>query len=326
MAEKTGKKCFVWTDEENALLLKITLDYKSSKMSEGQDWETVRSKYEEIHKMFIAAYPDGEEEGGVEFPRVETKHELTKERITQKLKKLKNNFRKAVDSGRKSGGGRVVCTLYDECYEIWGGSPAAESIAGGIETDLINNEKELMPTASDDGYEGNEDYGAEDTSLETLDMQMPQEDYEPLKKKVKTKREALSASLKERRNSKLVKHASFQEQILTITKEDSQLKKEDIELRRQLVNQFQESEKNFNETMQKFSESISNTMSQGFMMMQFMMQQQMQKGPTFGQQGNGNASYPGNHFQWEANSGFGPYRNATQSEYTDLLNDKNNQL
>lgn len=222
--------------------------------------------------------------------------------------------------------GRVVSTLYDECYEIWGGSPAAESIAGGIETDLIN-EKENMPTTSDDGYEGNEDEtGAEDTSLETLDMQMPQEDYEPLKKKVKTKREALSASLKERRNSKLVKHASFQEQILSITKEDSQLKKEDIELRRQLVNQFQESENNFNKTMQKFFESISNTMSQSFMMMQFMMQQQMQKGPTFGQQGNGNACYQGNHFQWEATPGFGPYRSATQSEYTDLLNDNSNQL
>lgn len=106
MGEKTttGSKRFLWTDEENALLLKITLEYKSSKLSEGQDWETIRSKYEEIHRIFVAAYPDDKEGGGGEFPRVKTKHEFTKERITQKLKKLKNNFRKAVDSGRKSGG------------------------------------------------------------------------------------------------------------------------------------------------------------------------------------------------------------------------------
>ncbi len=58
-------------------------------------------------------------------------------------------------------------------YEIWGCSPAAESIAGGIKTDLIKNEKDYMPITSDDGYEGNEDDRAEDTSLETLDMQMP---------------------------------------------------------------------------------------------------------------------------------------------------------
>ncbi len=123
-----------------------------------------------------------------------------------------------------------------------------------------------------------------------------------------------------------MKHASFQEQILTVTKEDSQFEKEDIELLRQVANQFQESEKNFNETIQKFSESISNPIFPGFMMMQFIMQQQMQKGPTFRQEENGNVSSPGNHFQWEADPGFGPYRKSSHSEYTGLLYDRKYQL
>ena len=46
--EKSKKIQFSWTEEETALLLKIVLDYKVSKLAGGQDWETVRTKYEDI--------------------------------------------------------------------------------------------------------------------------------------------------------------------------------------------------------------------------------------------------------------------------------------
>lgn len=46
---------------------------------------------------------------------------------------LKN--RKAVDSGKQSGGDRVLATFYDFCQHIWkGGSPAGEMIENGVET------------------------------------------------------------------------------------------------------------------------------------------------------------------------------------------------
>ena len=64
--------------------------------------------------------------------------EFTKDRIAAKVKKMKNGFRKAINSGRKSGGGRVVYALYDDCYAIWSGSPATEAVAEGIETTTIN--------------------------------------------------------------------------------------------------------------------------------------------------------------------------------------------
>ena len=78
---------FIWSDEETALLLKITLEYKTSRLADGQDWETVRSKYEDLYKKFIAAYPNEEEEIEA-FPRGQMKCDLTRERVSQKLKKI----------------------------------------------------------------------------------------------------------------------------------------------------------------------------------------------------------------------------------------------
>ena len=44
------------TDKINALL-HVVLDYKVGKAGEGVDWETVRSKYEDITKMFLGKIP-----------------------------------------------------------------------------------------------------------------------------------------------------------------------------------------------------------------------------------------------------------------------------
>ena len=55
--EKLRKVQFSWTEEETALLLKVVADYKVSKLSGGQDWETVRTKYDDITSRFQASYP-----------------------------------------------------------------------------------------------------------------------------------------------------------------------------------------------------------------------------------------------------------------------------
>ncbi len=54
---KTGNKAknnFSWTDEESALLLQIIIDYKSNKTALGLDWETIKSKYEDICERMIS--------------------------------------------------------------------------------------------------------------------------------------------------------------------------------------------------------------------------------------------------------------------------------
>ena len=55
------------------------------------------------------------------------------------IKAVRGNYRKAVDTGRQSDGGRVVATFYELCQEIWAGSPATESIASGVESSCYTN-------------------------------------------------------------------------------------------------------------------------------------------------------------------------------------------
>ena len=84
MSKEKGKM-FTWIDEVTALLLKVALDNKTTKLSEGKDWETVRSKYEDLTKNFLEHYPLEESE---EFPRGKVlKENFTKERLNSKLKR-----------------------------------------------------------------------------------------------------------------------------------------------------------------------------------------------------------------------------------------------
>ena len=58
-------------------------------------------------------------------------------------------YRKALDSGRQSGAGRVVATFYDLCSQIWSGSPATESISRGTDT-VKNNASTNSSHTTDD--------------------------------------------------------------------------------------------------------------------------------------------------------------------------------
>ena len=43
---------------------------------------------------------------------------FTRERIASKIKDIRKRYKKAVDSGKKSGGGGTAATLYDVCNQI----------------------------------------------------------------------------------------------------------------------------------------------------------------------------------------------------------------
>ena len=95
-----------------------------SKATGSIDWESVKSKYKDIHGLFIASWPsDGTDDN---FPH--KKEELTQAVVTSKLKAIRIKFRQAVDSGRRSGHGRVVMIYYELCESIWGGCPATEQM------------------------------------------------------------------------------------------------------------------------------------------------------------------------------------------------------
>ena len=61
-------------------------------------WESKRTKYEQIKSKFCEQYPEVEDE---KFPRSNDLDSITKERVSAKLKSIRTNFGKAVDTGKK---------------------------------------------------------------------------------------------------------------------------------------------------------------------------------------------------------------------------------
>ena len=113
--KKSGKE-FQWTDDEAELLLTVTNEYKVSKVAEGVDWESVKSKYSDIMELMQQELPSSVEEAGnllKDYPH--TKEQITKPVLTTKLKAIRLKFRQAVDAGKRSGHGRVVMLYYELC-------------------------------------------------------------------------------------------------------------------------------------------------------------------------------------------------------------------
>ena len=92
-------KDFSWTNDELDLLLKCVLVYKSKCEYEGLSWEGTRTKYEKIKELILERYPDKPSDNPNEqFSRVGKTEFITKERVSAKLKKMRTDYKKAVDS------------------------------------------------------------------------------------------------------------------------------------------------------------------------------------------------------------------------------------
>ena len=124
------KEDFLWTDSEVERLLRSIAHYKSQKIEELVDFDTVKEKYHDIVELFIEGYPEKSDF----YPHEPT--DFTNIRIMQKTKRIRQGYRKAVDTGRRSGGGRIVCDFFELCEDIWAGSPGTVPVEGGIESNV----------------------------------------------------------------------------------------------------------------------------------------------------------------------------------------------
>ena len=246
--EKEGSCNFTWTDDEVELLLSVINHFKSEKEAEGYDWESVKTKYESIREQFLQSYP---KESNDKFPKKDLENEFTKARIISKIKGIRVKYRRAVDSGRKSGGGRVVATFYDACESIWGGCPAVETINGGIESSL---------PATDDPQNIEEADGDKDDHSLGLDEDDQADEQSSIELSNPNKRRSLVDHLKEQRNSKLKKKIPAEKQMLDVAKEDVSVKKD-------LLTQMKSTDKDqsdqlraLNETMVNLTKSINEGM------------------------------------------------------------------
>ncbi|XP_053344815.1 uncharacterized protein LOC128514924 [Clarias gariepinus] len=91
---------FVWTDDEvELLLLRVTLDYKSTKFQENVDWESCHFKYSDIMDAFQTQYL--RQLTNKDFPHDATM--ASKAQVIAKLKNIRSKYRHAVDTVRRSG-------------------------------------------------------------------------------------------------------------------------------------------------------------------------------------------------------------------------------
>ena len=216
MSQSESKsKFFKWTEEEEALLLKVIHEYKTTKLRSGQDWELIRSKCEDIRLKFTSSYPNEESE---EFPNFNNKEEVTRERLAAKIKNIKTSFRKAVDSGRRSGGGRVTYALYNECYEVWAGCPAVESLEDRVESSSMKSYSatendsatsiQYLDPAENDGLNENEgDYTATNDQPSSSSKESDVGIAEPLKKKDENKKKGTCKGTKRQKEWEIHKES-----------------------------------------------------------------------------------------------------------------------
>ena len=83
------------------LLLQVVIDYKATKTNKGLDCETIQSQYEDITERFQERCKKEDivvtEE---EFPNHVDPQKIMKDRIINKIKRIKAEYRKAIDTGR----------------------------------------------------------------------------------------------------------------------------------------------------------------------------------------------------------------------------------
>ena len=65
MSNAKKVEIFVWSDQECEMLLRLTLEYKVTKLQQNVDWESCQSKYADLLKAMQDQYP---KEAAEDFP------------------------------------------------------------------------------------------------------------------------------------------------------------------------------------------------------------------------------------------------------------------
>ena len=153
------------------LLLNI-VEYKSEKEFEGVDFEAdMIAFYSRLREMMAEMFPPTDfgpkaiklyhtdnmtREEILECKRKsETEEKQIKEgysRVKIKIKELRRGYKNAVDTGSRSGSGKLVSENFELLRDIWGGSPAVTSLPSAITSQ--DKQHDTESAASDSEAEG----------------------------------------------------------------------------------------------------------------------------------------------------------------------------
>ena len=299
--EDGDEQQFKWTDDEIQLLLEVVRNYKAIQTQQKLDWVKIRSRYEQIAAQFKEEYP---EQPSDLYPH--KREEITRDRVTAKLKKIQTAYKKAEDSKRKSGGGHVVMTFYSICSEIWGGRPSIESLSDGFESSSVNegtHKGSANGAGDDDDDEVQEDpfidscicegisdspsssfsttnsgqHGTDEAEgLSDKDTEENIDNVERGDETVKSRRELIDKTLKEYEDKRLARkrgRGDYESEMLGIARGESNL-------RNKMFVHMEKMGKMHIEKMSKLTtimETLSNSIAAGFSMLRQLLQPPLQQ-------------------------------------------------
>ena len=170
--QKKSRK-FSWTPELDKAILEYTKEFQTKCEFSGVDFEAeLQSLYTEV-RQFMAI--DNSKDFGpelVSLPGAEVKYMDTAEynvfkkrmdeekarvrreyeRIRERMKSLRQDYRAPVNKGTQSGSSKPVQDNFDLQTEIWEGSPPTTSLPFGIDGDTIGEETDTQdPKAHNKG-------------------------------------------------------------------------------------------------------------------------------------------------------------------------------
>ena len=170
----------------------------------------------------------------------QNKSSLNKDCITAKLTSIRTGFKKAADVGKKSGGGRVVFTIYDLCVNLWGGSPAVTihmewirlakttgpqsptyflQTKANPESSVADDQEDLVDVERDDEiHNETEDKGNENVTTGKNELSK-------VNKVATERRQDVKNVLKNRKDKKVAGKLSTESQLLQISLDDLDFKK-----------------------------------------------------------------------------------------------------
>ncbi|XP_056281077.1 uncharacterized protein LOC130200650 [Pseudoliparis swirei] len=195
--------------------------------------------------LFLEQYPS---ETSEEYPHV--KEEITRAHLTTKMKAVRGMYRNAVDTGRRSGHGRVVLLYSELCEQVWDGSPATTTIQSGIETNELDSSVAPFPTPSTTS-------SSEVAELES-EAEVDVDGSVAPTPTVKERRALLQAKLEGHRHERLKRKLPAETQWLNAIEEDKGVKKKLIEMIETSEKQASDNFSRITDTLDRLTTSIAD--------------------------------------------------------------------
>ncbi|XP_060772569.1 uncharacterized protein LOC132883229 isoform X2 [Neoarius graeffei] len=159
------------------------------------------------------------------------------------MKAIRGKYKNAIDTGRRSGHGRVVFLYLELCEEIWGGSPSTTTLHNGLET------RDMEDTAAASSACSSASVSLEESATDDESL-----DITPA---AKQRRDQLEATLKGHRHDRLKRKLPA----------EAHNAAEDRNLKKKLVDIIETAENRAAENMSKMADTLDRltaTITYGF--------------------------------------------------------------